>query len=95
MSQDNPSSFFRFYVATTLAVSNNVAVNLSNGTLPCNVFWLVGASATFGTSSILNGVVLANNNITMGANSRVTGRLLTSDSVVMNATTVQQCDCSA
>lgn len=55
---------FVFQIASTLTTATSSHVALS-GVLPQNVFWQVGSSATLGTSSTLNGTIIANTSITV------------------------------
>jgi len=57
-------------------------VELINGAQAGNVFWQVGSSATLGTSSHLEGSILAQTSITATTNATFTGRLLAMDGTV-------------
>jgi hypothetical protein len=49
-------------------------VILSGGALASNIFWQVGTSATFGTTSVFKGTVLAMQSITFNTGATLEGR---------------------
>ena len=65
-------------------------VILTGGALPQNVFWVSAATVTVGATAVMQGVVLSQTNIGMGAGSTVNGRLLAQTAVTLNQTTVTQ-----
>jgi len=94
--QDNADSVFIFKTASTLITASSSNVVLINGAQACNVYWLVGSSATFGTSSTLIGNVMASTSIIDYGSSTIYGRLLAStDAITLNKTTVTKQTCSA
>ncbi|MHB8337868.1 MAG: ice-binding family protein [Ignavibacteriaceae bacterium] len=70
------SAVFIFRMSTTLITASSSNVILSGGVVWTNVFWQVGSSATLGTSSHLEGTILANTSITANTSATVNGRLL-------------------
>lgn len=48
---------FIIQIATTLTTTSGRKVILSGGALASNIFWQVGSSATFGTTSVFKGTV--------------------------------------
>lgn len=66
-----------FKIASTLTTASHSVVRLTNGAEGCSVFWQVGSSATLGTTSQLQGNLMALTSITMttGASIR-SGRAL-------------------
>ena len=66
-----------FKIGSTLTTASNSVVRLTDGAEGCAVFWQVGSSATLGTSSQLQGNLMARTSITMttGASIR-SGRAL-------------------
>ncbi|MDP1880914.1 MAG: ice-binding family protein [Parachlamydiaceae bacterium] len=62
--QNLPNATFVFQIGSTLITSSASQILLSNGTIPSNVFWQVGSSATLGTASSFQGNILANTSIT-------------------------------
>jgi type VI secretion system secreted protein VgrG len=69
------NSVFIFQIGSTLTTAVGSNIVLMGGINPANVYWQVGSSATLGTSSILNGVLLANISITTNTNATVNGRI--------------------
>jgi hypothetical protein len=66
--QGNADSTFVFQIGSTLITATAAVVKLINGAQANNVFWQVGSSATFGTSTTFSGTVLAFTSITLNAN---------------------------
>ena len=56
--QNNPDAVWVFQAGSTLTTAGSSVVQLINGAQACRVFWQVGSSATFGTSSDFTGHVL-------------------------------------
>lgn len=69
------SSVFIFQASTSLITSSASVVAL-DGVSACNVFWVVGSSATIGSGSAFAGTVLAAASITANSGTTVNGRLL-------------------
>lgn len=85
---------FIFQIGTALTTVAGSKVVLANGTLPCQVFWVVGTTATLAAGSNFTGVLIAQTSITVGAGAVVDGRLLSrASSVSLNADTVHTCEC--
>lgn len=94
--QGNADSVFIFKMASTLITASASKVVLTNSAQGCNVYWVVGSSATFGTSSTFIGTVLASASITDNGASTINGRLLASTGgVTLNNTTVTKPSCAA
>lgn len=92
----NANSVFIFKMASTLITASSSRVVLTNGAQACNVYWQVGSSATFGTSSRFVGNVLALTSITDDGSSTVLGRLLARNgAVTLNNTNVVIQGCAA
>jgi hypothetical protein len=77
-----------FQISQDLTLSNATAVSLTGGAVPKNVFWQVGGSASLGTTSHLEGIVLAQTSITMGTGASINGRLLAQTAVNIDSSTV-------
>jgi hypothetical protein len=75
-AQGDPNAVFIFQIASTLTVGNDRSVNLSDGAKSANVFWQVGSSATFGTTSTIKGTVMADQSITLKTGASLNGRAL-------------------
>lgn len=61
------SAKFVFQIGTTLVTGIGAQIVLGPGVQPCNVFFLIGSSATLSASSVLKGNFLASQSITVGS----------------------------
>ncbi len=75
-AQGDPNSVFIFQAASTLITASASRVNMINGAQPCNVFWQVGSSATFGTTSAFVGNVMALTSVSLNNGVTLQGRAL-------------------
>jgi hypothetical protein len=71
-----------FTASSTLITGGASEIILEDGASACNVFWLVGSSATFGTSTDFVGTVMAQETISDEGSSVVNGRLLANTAAV-------------
>ena len=70
-------------------------VDLINGAQPCNVFWQVGSSATFGTTSVFIGNVMALTSISLNNGVSLQGRALARNgSVTLINDTISAAHCA-
>lgn len=78
--QGNPNSVFIFKIASTLTTASSASVIVTNGAQACNVYWLIGSSATLGvnvgTSSHITGNILALTSISLATGAILDGRAL-------------------
>jgi hypothetical protein len=81
-AQGNPAAVFILQAGSTLTTGALSNVALVGGAQACNVFWLVGSSATLGATSLLAGTLLASTSISMGAGVTIDGRALARDAAV-------------
>src|SRR6185369_17216275 len=65
-----------FQIGSTLTTASGSAVILANGGSACNIYWLVGSSATLGTGTSFRGNILAAASITLTTGSSLQGRAL-------------------
>ncbi|MDY6788103.1 MAG: ice-binding family protein [candidate division WOR-3 bacterium] len=79
-----------FQIAGNLTVANGASVMLAGGALPENIVWQVGSSASFGTSSHTEGIILTSTEITMNTGAVLNGRLLSQSAVTMEADTIME-----
>lgn len=79
---NNPDSVWIFQAGSTLTTASASSVQLINGAQACNVFWQVGSSATFGTTSDFAGHVFAQTSISTNAGTTIRGQLLARDAAV-------------
>ncbi len=85
------AAVFIFQIGSTLTTASNARVELINGGSQCNIFWQVGSSATLGTTSVVEGNILALTSITATTGASITGRALARNGAVTldtNAVTV-------
>ncbi len=76
-AKGNSSAVFIFQIASTLTTTSGRKVILTGGALASNIFWQVGSSATFGTTTVFKGTVLAMQSITFSTGATLDGRALT------------------
>jgi Ice-binding-like len=72
----NPNGVFVFQVASALTTTSGRTVILTDGAQAGNVFWQIGSSATLGTTSVMQGTVMAHDSISMLTGSVLHGRAL-------------------
>ena len=70
-----PDGIYIFQIGGGLTMAAAVQVVLPNGALPKNVFWQTVGAVGLGASAQLQGIVLSNAAITLGASTVVNGRL--------------------
>ena len=88
-AKGNADAIFIIQIATTLTTTSGRKVILSGGALASNIFWQVGSSATFGTTSVFKGTVLAMQSITLNTGASVDGKVLArTGSITMAANTI-------
>ena len=94
--QNNPDAVFIFQAGSTLTTAGSSVVSLINGAQACHVFWQVGSSATFGTSTNFVGHVLALTSITATTGATFQGQLLARDgAVTLDTNTITNDACTA
>ena len=67
---------FIFQIVSKFTMTSGRHVILAGGALPSNIYWVVGSSATFGTTSVIYGNILAHKSISMADYARMHGRAL-------------------
>lgn len=80
--QNNPDAVFIFQAGSTLTTASNSTVALINGAQACHVFWQVGSSATFGTTTTFVGHVFALTSISAKTGATFAGQLLARNGAV-------------
>jgi LPXTG-motif cell wall-anchored protein len=94
--QNNPDAVWVFQSGSTLTSAGSSVVSLINGAQACHVFWQVGSSATFGTSSDFTGHVLALTSITATTGATFKGQLLARNgAVTLDTNTITNDVCAA
>jgi hypothetical protein len=88
-AKGNPNAVFIIQIASTLTTTSGRKVILSGGASAANIFWQVGTSATFGTTSVFKGTVMAMQSITFNTGATLDGRALArSGAIVMAGNTI-------
>jgi len=88
-AQGDPNAVFIFQMASTLTTTSGRKVILAGGAKASNIFWQVGSSATFGTTSVFKGTILADISITFNTGASLDGRALArSGAVTLSGNTV-------
>jgi hypothetical protein len=75
-AKGNASAVFIIQIATTLTTTSGRKVFLIGGAVASNIFWQVGSSATFGTTSVFKGTVMAMQSITFNTGATLDGKAL-------------------
>lgn len=75
-AKGNADAVFIIQIASSLTTTSGRQVILSGGALASNIFWQVGSSATFGTTSVFKGTVMAMQSITFNTGATLTGKAL-------------------
>jgi len=75
-AKGDASAVFIIQISSTLTTSPGRKVILSGGASASNIFWQVGSSATFGTTSVFKGTVMAMQSITFNSGATLDGRAL-------------------
>jgi hypothetical protein len=84
-AKGNANAVFIIQVASALTVTSGRQVILAGGALASNIFWQVGSSATFGTTSSFKGTVMAMQSISFDTGASLTGRALARNGAVTMA----------
>lgn len=88
-ARGDANAVFIIQIASTLTTTSGRKVILSGGALAANIFWQVGSSATFGTTSVFKGTVMAMQSITFNTGATLEGRgLARVGAVVMGGNTI-------
>ncbi len=78
----NPHAVWIFQAGSTLITGAGSKVVLMNGAQSSNIFWQVGSSATLGTSSHMEGSILAFESISLNTGAVLAGRALAQNGAV-------------
>jgi hypothetical protein len=78
----DPNAVWIFQIASTFITAGNSNVVLAGGAQAHNIFWQVGSSATLGTTSTLNGTIVALASVTLTTGATLNGRALASTGAV-------------
>ena|SRR5579859_6376341 len=75
-AKGNADGVFIMQIASSLTTTSGRKVFLAGGALASHIFWQVGSSATFGTTSVFKGTVLTMQSITFDTGATLDGRAL-------------------
>jgi hypothetical protein len=88
-AKGDANAVFIIQIASALTTTSGRQVFLSGGASAANIFWQVGSSATFGTTSVFKGTVMAMESITFNTGATLDGKALArKGSIVMEANTI-------
>lgn len=75
-AKGNANAVFIIQIASALTTTSGRKVILAGGASASNIFWQVGSSATFGTTSVCKGTILTMQSITFNTGATLNGRAL-------------------
>ena len=78
----NGSGIYIFQIGSTLVTASGASVVLLGGAQPCQIFWVVGSSATIATSTTFKGNIMALTSIAMQTGATLNGRALARNGAV-------------
>ena len=84
-ARGNSNAVFIIQIAFTLTATSGRKVLLSGGAMASHIFWQVGTSATFGTTSVFKGTVMAMQSISFDTGATLDGRALARTAAVTMA----------
>lgn len=82
-------SVWIFQIQNGLNYASGAKTVLSGGALSKNIFWVVSESVTLGTTSLLDGVILAATNVALLTGASVNGRIFAQTAVTLQMSTVK------
>jgi hypothetical protein len=90
-AKGNPNAVFIIQIASTLTTTSGRKVFLKGSASASNIFWQVGSSATFGTTSVFKGTIMAMQSITFNTGATLEGRALArTGGIVLAGNTIVQ-----
>lgn len=73
-AKGNANAVFIIQIASSLTTTSGRKVFLTGGANAANIFWQVGSSATFGTTSVFKGTIMALQSITFQTGATLDGK---------------------
>src|SRR5512143_103216 len=94
-AQGNAAAVWIIQIPGGLSTASNSSVVVTNGGGVCNVFWIVGESATIGAGSSFAGNILALTSITLATGANLSGRALARNgAVTLDTNTISPAPCA-
>jgi hypothetical protein len=88
-AKGNANAVFIIQIASSLTTTSGRQVFLKGSASASNIFWVVGSSATFGTTSVFKGTIMAMQSITFNTGATLDGRALArTGGIVMAGNTI-------
>jgi uncharacterized Zn-binding protein involved in type VI secretion len=75
-AKGDANAVFIIQIASSLTTTSGRKVILSGGAVASNIYWQVGSSATFGTTTVFKGTVIALQSITFNTGATLDGKAL-------------------
>lgn len=85
-----PDDVWIFQISGGITEASGAQVLMSGGARPRNVFWQAAGAVALGTGAHLEGIVLAETQITLATGATANGRLLSQTAVTLDKATVTQ-----
>jgi len=77
-----------FQIAGTLTVASATSILLTGGAQAKNIVWQASLTVALGTTSVFNGVILCQTNISMAAGASITGKLYAQTAIALTSSTI-------
>jgi hypothetical protein len=88
-AKGNADAVFIIQIASAFTITSDRKMILSGGAKATNIFWQIGSSATFGTSSVLKGTFIVKESISFDTGATLDGRALArSGAITMEGNTI-------
>jgi hypothetical protein len=82
-AQGNPNAVFIIKAGGAITTAASATVNLINGAVACNVFWVAEGAISMATLTVMRGTLISHNGaVAMGAGGTIEGRMLSTTGAV-------------
>ncbi len=89
----NADAVWIFQIASSFNMTSDRKVFLTNGAKAGNVYWQVGSAATFGTTTVMKGTIMAGTQVTLATGATLDGRAMAlNENVTLQQNTVNKPD---